>query len=60
MPEICNHENTSLFFKTPPEVSQSRKQKLKISIQELVGTIPHTDLSLSELREERLAKYDQL
>ena len=35
-----------------------QEQDVRSIVQSLVGAIPHTDLSLSELREERLKKYE--
>ena len=30
------------------------------TIQSLVGSVPYTDMSLSEIREERLQKYENI
>lgn len=35
-----------------------RKADVSRIVQSLVGAIPHTDMTLSELRDERLGKYE--
>lgn len=37
-----------------------RKADIPLIVQSLVGAIPHTDQTLSELREERLEKYEAI
>lgn len=39
------------------EESNTKVEDIEKAIQSLVGSVPYTDMSLSELREERLRKY---
>jgi hypothetical protein len=38
--------------------SESDETEVDIAIQTLIGEVPYTEMSLSELREERLKKYE--
>jgi hypothetical protein len=38
--------------------SESDETEVDIAIQTLIGAVPYTEMSLSELREERLKKYE--
>lgn len=62
MTGICNSESSSLPATALPDSfqRQKREQKMESAVQSLVGMIPYTDLSLAELREERLKKYDRI
>lgn len=44
----------------PADEDAPVKRKADVSriVQSLLGAIPYTDMTLSELREERLRKYD--
>lgn len=42
----------------PGQTSEERTKDVQNIVQSLVGSIPHTDLSLNELRNERLKKYE--
>ena len=42
----------------PEQVSEEQAKDIQNIVQSLVGSIPHTDLSLNELRDERLKKYE--
>lgn len=44
----------------PTEEEETREKEVDVQnvVQSLVGAIPYTDMSLSELREERLKKYE--
>ena len=42
----------------PEQVSEEQAKDVQNIVQSLVGSIPHTDLSLNELRDERLKKYE--
>lgn len=37
---------------------KAQETDVKAVVQSLIGAIPYTDLSLSELREERLSRYE--
>ncbi len=40
------------------QVSEGQTKDIHSIVQSLVGSIPHTDLSLNALRDERLKKYE--
>lgn len=42
---------------SPPEFALQKADVPRI-VRSLLGAIPYTDMTLSELREERLRKYD--
>ncbi|MBD5083551.1 MAG: hypothetical protein HDT33_00390 [Clostridiales bacterium] len=42
----------------PEQVSEEQTKDIQSIVQSLVGSIPHTDLPLNELRDERLKKYE--
>ena len=42
----------------PEQTSEEQTKDIQTIVQSLVGSIPHTDLSLNELRDERLKKYE--
>lgn len=44
----------------PTEEKETEEKEVDVQsiVQSLVGAIPYTDMSLSELREERLKKYE--
>lgn len=42
----------------PEQTSEEQTKDVQNIVQSLVGSIPHTDLSLNELRNERLKKYE--
>ena len=43
-----------------PEESSKKAADIDRALQSLVGAIPYTDMSLEELREERLKKYEDI
>lgn len=60
-----NFKNRRLEVIVFPMEEQAGKMPKSISeideaIQSLVGVVPNTELSLSELREERLRKYETI
>ena len=42
----------------PEQVSEEQAKDVQNIVQSLVGSIPHADLSLNALRDERLKKYE--
>jgi hypothetical protein len=38
--------------------SEPDETEVDIAIQTLIGAVPYTEMSLSEIREERLRKYE--
>ena len=42
----------------PEQTSEEQTKDVQNIVQSLVGSIPYTDLSLNELRNERLKKYE--
>ena len=42
----------------PEQVSEEQTKDIQSIVQSLVGSIPHPDLSLNALRDERLKKYE--
>lgn len=42
----------------PEQISEEQAKDIQNIVQSLVGSIPHTDLSLNDLRDERLKKYE--
>lgn len=59
-----NFRNRKLEVIVLPTEEQSETSKnvsdIESAIQSLVGAVPYTDMSLSELREERLQKYENI
>ncbi|MCM1156808.1 MAG: hypothetical protein NC392_15745 [Roseburia sp.] len=43
-----------------PEKSSKKAADIDRALQSLAGAIPYTDMSLEELREERLKKYEDI
>ena len=43
-----------------PEKSSKKAADIDRALQSLIGAIPYTDMSLEELREERLKKYEDI
>lgn len=42
----------------PEQISEDQTKDIKNVVQSLIGSILHTDLSLNELRDEKLKKYE--
>ena len=59
LPEAFRNRKLEIIV-LPTEETASSQSKADVSniVQSLVGAVPHTDLTLSELREERLGKYE--
>ena len=59
LPEAFQNRKLEIIvLPTDEEVPVPRKADVAGIVQSLVGAIPHTDLTLSELRNERLEKYE--
>ena len=59
LPEAFRNQKLEVIVLPADEqVSQGQTKDIQNIIQSLVGSIPHTDLSLNELRDERLKKYE--
>lgn len=53
-----NRKLEVIVLPTEEEAVTQQKTDVPSIIQSLVGAIPHTDMTLSELRDERLEKYE--
>ena len=59
LPEAFRNQKLEVIVLPADEqVSQEQTKDIQNIIQSLIGSIPHTDLSLNELRDERLKKYE--
>ena len=59
LPEAFRNQKLEVIVLPADEqVSQGQTKDIQNIIQSLVGSIPHTDLSLNELRDERLKIYE--
>lgn len=54
---MSEREQANQSIDSPPE-SALQKADVPRIVRSLLGAIPYTDMTLSELREERLRKYD--
>lgn len=59
LPEAFRNRKLEVIV-LPTEEDAVTQQKTDVPsiVQSLVGAIPHTDMTLSELRDERLEKYE--
>ncbi len=59
LPEAFQNRKLEIIV-LPTDEDTPVRQKADVAgiVQSLVGAIPHTDLTLSELRDERLGKYE--
>lgn len=56
-----NRKLEVIVLPTEEQVETSKNvSDIESAIQSLVGAVPYTDMSLSELREERLQKYENI
>lgn len=53
-----NRKLEVIVLPTEEEAVTQQKMDVPSIVQSLVGAIPHTDMTLSELRDERLEKYE--
>ena len=53
-----NRKLEVIVLPTDEESAIQQKPDVAGIVQSLVGAIPHTDMTLSELRDERLGKYE--
>ena len=53
-----NRKLEVIVLPTEEEAVTQQKTDVPSIVQSLVGAIPHTDMTLSELRDERLEKYE--
>lgn len=59
LPEAFRNRKLEIIvLPTEEEVPVQQKADVPGIVQSLVGSIPYTDMTLSELREERLGKYE--
>ena len=59
LPEAFRNRKLEIIvFPTDEETTPRQKADVPGIVQSLVGAIPHTDMNLSELRNERLEKYE--
>ena len=59
LPEAFRNRKLEIIV-LPTEEETTTQQKPDVAgiVQSLVGAIPYTDMTLSELRDERLGKYE--
>ncbi|MBD5496059.1 MAG: hypothetical protein HDR12_17245 [Lachnospiraceae bacterium] len=62
LPETFKNRKLEVIVLPAEEQDKSSKKAVDIeqALQSLVGAIPYTDMSLVELREERLKKYENI
>lgn len=62
LPETFRNRKLEVIVLPTEEPAETRKTAVDIekAIEALIGAIPYTDMSLSELREERLQKYENI
>lgn len=53
-----NRKLEVIVLPTDEQASAEQTKDIQSIVQSLIGAIPHTSLSLTELREERLGKYE--
>ena len=59
LPEAFRNRKLEIIvLPTDEETTPRQKADVPGIVQSLVGAIPHTDMNLSELRNERLEKYE--
>lgn len=58
LPEAFRNRKLEIIvLPTDEETTTRQKADVPSIVQSLVGAIPHTDMTLSELRDEKLEKY---
>lgn len=62
LPETFRNRKLEVIVRPTEEQTEKSKDAFDIesAIQSLVGAVPYTDMSLSEIREERLQKYENI
>ena len=62
LPETYKNRKLEVIVLPIEEQTETPKNAFDIenTIQSLVGSVPYTDMSLSEIREERLQKYENI
>lgn len=62
LPENFRNRKLEVIILPAEEQQKTSKRAADIdhALQSLVGAIPYTDMSLEELREERLKKYENI
>ncbi|MCI6813446.1 MAG: hypothetical protein SOV61_01000 [Lachnospiraceae bacterium] len=62
LPETFKNRKLEVIVLPIEEQTETPKNAFDIenTIQSLVGSVPYTDMSLSEIREERLQKYENI
>ena len=62
LPETFKNRTLEVIMLPIEEQTETPKNAFDIekTIQSLVGSVPYTDMSLSEIREERLQKYENI
>lgn len=62
LPEKFRNRMLEVIVLPAEEQDKSSKKAVEIdqALQSLVGSIPYTDMTLKELREERLRKYENI
>lgn len=59
LPEAFRNRKLEIIvLPTDEQTTAEEKKDVPSIVQSLVGAIPYTELSLDELREERLGKYE--
>lgn len=62
LPETFRNRRLEVIVLPTEEPAETQKTAADIerAIESLTGAVPYTDMSLSELREERLRKYENI
>lgn len=62
LPETFRNRKLEVIVIPKEETEETQKKTADIdqAVQSLLGAVPYTDMSLSELREERLQKYESI
>ena len=62
LPETFKNRTLEVIMLPIEEQTETPKNAFDIenTIQSLIGSVPYTDMSLSEIREERLQKYENI
>jgi hypothetical protein len=62
LPEKFRNRKLEVIILPAEEQEKTSKKAVEIerALQSLIGSIPYTDMTLKELREERLRKYENI
>ena len=58
LPEKYRNRQLEVIVIPVEEIKLSKKEIVDNAIKELIGSVPYTDMTLEEIRAERLKKYE--